>query len=210
LFFLIVGLGSYKVEDIDASLCSHMYYAFATLDGSTYTMNVKDSSLDIDLKNYEKFVGLRAQFPNKKFLISLGGWMDSRTDKYSTLLASAALRTNFVTKAVEFICKYKFDGLDLFYQYPAYEKPVHEKSTFAQLVKELKTAFKPYGWELTAAGAHGKEAIDAGYDVPEISKYLDAIHLITYDTHGPWESVVGHHAPLYFSSPLDQVTVNFT
>ncbi|XP_023348735.1 probable chitinase 10 isoform X3 [Eurytemora carolleeae] len=204
------GLGSYKVEDIDASLCSHMYYAFATLDGSTYTMNVKDSSLDIDLKNYEKFVGLRAQFPNKKFLISLGGWMDSRTDKYSTLLASAALRTNFVTKAVEFICKYKFDGLDLFYQYPAYEKPVHEKSTFAQLVKELKTAFKPYGWELTAAGAHGKEAIDAGYDVPEISKYLDAIHLITYDTHGPWESVVGHHAPLYFSSPLDQVTVNFT
>lgn len=58
------------------------------------------------------------------------------------------------------------------------------------LFRELKTAFQPYGYELTAAVAAGKDKIDAGYDVPEISKYLDAIHLMSYDLHGSWESTV--------------------
>ena len=56
--------------------------------------------------------------------------------------------------------------------------------------RELKTAFEPYGYELTAAVAAGKDKIDAGYDVPEISKYLDAIHIMSYDLHGSWESTV--------------------
>ena len=60
----------------------------------------------------------------------------------------------------------------------------------APFSRELKTAFIPYGWELTAAVAAGKDKIDAGYDVPEISKYLDAIHIMTYDLHGSWESQV--------------------
>ncbi len=54
----------------------------------------------------------------------------------------------------------------------------------------MKTAFEPYGYELTAAVAAGKDKIDAGYDVPEISKYLDAIHIMSYDLHGSWESTV--------------------
>ena len=115
-----------------------------------------------------------------------------------------------VAKAVEFITKYKFDGLDLDYEYPAFEQSATEKSTFAAWVKELKTAFTPYGWELTAAVAAGKEKVDAGYDVPEISKYLDAIHLMTYDMHGSWESVVGHHAPLYSSSSSDYLSVDYS
>ena len=76
-------------------------------------------------------------------------------------------------------------------------------------MKELKTVFEPYGWELTAAVAAGKEIIDAGYDGPEISQYLDAIHLMTYDMHSSWESVVGHHAPLYSSSSSDYLSVDY-
>ena len=54
----------------------------------------------------------------------------------------------------------------------------------------MKTAFQPYGYELTAAVPTGKDKVDAGYDVPEISKYLDAIHLMSYDLHGSWEDTV--------------------
>ena len=59
----------------------------------------------------------------------------------------------------------------------------------------MKEAFEPYGWELTAAVAAGKDKVDAGYDVTEISKYLDAIHIMTYDLHGSWENEV--HALKY-------------
>ena len=43
-------------------------------------MNLKphDAWLDIDLKGYEKFIALKKQYPNKKFLIAIGGWNDSR------------------------------------------------------------------------------------------------------------------------------------
>lgn len=39
--------------------------------------------------------------------------------------------------------------------------------------------------------------ITAGYDVPEISKYLDFINVMTYDFHGQWERQVGHNSPLF-------------
>ena len=41
------------------------------------------------------------------------------------------------------------------------------------------------------------------YDVPEISKYLDFINIMSYDFHGQWESVVGHNSPLL---PLESAT----
>ena len=62
--------------------------------------------------------------------------------------------------------------------------------SFFYYFRELKTAFQPYGYELTAAVAAGKDKVDAGYDVPEISKYLDAIHIMSYDLHGSWETTV--------------------
>ena len=39
--------------------------------------------------------------------------------------------------------------------------------------------------------------------MPEISKYLDFINVMTYDFHGQWERQVGHNSPLY---PLESTT----
>ena len=51
-------------------MCDLLLYLFC--------YQVFDSWLDIDLKGYEQFVGLKQQHPDKKFLIALGGWTDSR------------------------------------------------------------------------------------------------------------------------------------
>lgn len=72
-------------------------------------------------------------------------------------------------------------------------------------MKELKEAFDGEGKSnskkerllLTAAVPASFEAISAGYDVPEINKYLDFMNVMTYDFHGDWEQVVGHNSPLF-------------
>ena len=197
------------VEDIDVNICTHIIYSFVILDPNNYIIKIHDPWLDIDLKNIEKFIGLKSINPNIKLLVALGGWNDSRLGKYSVLLADAAKRSAFVTHAVQFINQYNFDGLDLDYEYPVYDGVATDKAGFTALVQELRQAFdaQGQGWLLTAAVSASKSVTDAGYDVPEISAALDAIHLMSYDLHGSWESQVNHHAPLY-GSQGDDLTVD--
>lgn len=60
----------------------------------------------------------------------------------------------------------------------------------------MKANFEPHGLLLTAAVGVGMETVEAGYEIKEMSKYLDFINLMTYDLHGSWESTLGHNAPL--------------
>ena len=85
----------------------------------------------------------------------------------------------------------------------------NDKRNFGLLVKELNIAFKPKGFILSAAVAAGKSKIDAAYDVPILSKYLDFINVMAYDLHGHWEATTGEHAALFPSSqdPHKHLTV---
>lgn len=201
------GNGKYLVEDIDTSICTHIIYSFVILDPVNYIMKIHDPWLDIDLQNIEKFLQLKATNPNIKLLVALGGWNDSRTSKYSIMLADPAKRTAFVNHAVQFLQQYSFDGLDLDYEYPVYDGVATDRAGFTALVQELRQAFNPHGWMLTAAVSASKTVTDNGYDVPEVSEALDAIHLMSYDLHGSWESKVDHHATL-FGQPGDDATVD--
>lgn len=53
-----------------------------------------------------------------KVLLALGGWNDSAGDKYSRLVNNPSARRKFIEHAVPFLLKYKFDGLDLDWEYP--------------------------------------------------------------------------------------------
>ena len=70
-----------------------------------------------------------------------------------------------------------------------------DKENYIELLKELKEAFEPHGYLLTAAVSAGKPTIDRAYNVPEMSKYLDIINLMTYDFHGGWENRTGKMKP---------------
>ena len=195
------------VDDIDPNICTHIIYSFVLLDPTNYIITLSDEGLDIDKNNIDNFIDLKLKNPNVKLLVALGGWTDSRFDKYSTLLADSSKRATFVTHAVEFLNQYGFDGLDLDYEYPGYDSIPTDKAGFTALVQELKAAFQPYGWELTAAVSAVKSTIDNGYEVPELSEALDAIHLMTYDFHGSsWELQVNHHSPLYGEAGDDLTT----
>ena len=84
---------------------------------------------------------------------------------------------------------------------------------YTQLTTELKAAFRPYNFLLTAAVGAGKPTIDAGYDIPKVCENLDLVHLMAYDLRGfvalesclvcmdssssAWEQETGVHVSLY-------------
>ena len=70
------------------------------------------------------------------------------------------------------------------------------------ITQELSTALKTNGLLLTAAISADKNTINDAYDIPEISKYLDFIHVMAYDYHGAWDKWVLPNAPLKCSDKL--------
>lgn len=52
--------------------------------------------------------------------------------------------------------------------------------------------------QLAVALSGYKEVIDVGYDIPEISKNVEFMSVMTYDYHGAWERKTGHVSPLYY------------
>ena len=139
----------------------------------------------------------------KKVLLAIGGWNDSAGNKYSRLVSDPQARRNFNKKALEFLEKYNFDGLDLDWEYPKCwqvdcdKGPSTDKENFARWVEELSMMLKPKGMLLSAAVSPSKKVIDAGYDVPKLSKYFDYISVMTYDYHGQWDKKTGHVSPMY-------------
>lgn len=152
-----------------------------------------------------RFNKLRHVNPNLTTLISVGGWGDGSTN-YSKMVSSKQNRQEFVASASEFVKKYDFDGLDLDWEYPAFKGEhgddrvlgrAEDRHDFVELLKELRHAFQPGGYILTAAIGTGKEQLDHAYDVAEISKVLDFVNYMTYDFHGPWNKEIGHNSPLH-------------
>lgn len=195
------GDGKFLPEHIDEQLCSHIVYGFAVLNRDKLTIQPHDSWADLDNNFYERVVAYKKK--GVKVTVAIGGWNDSAGDKYSRLVRSAAARERFIRHVIDFIEKHGFDGLDLDWEYPVCWQVDCKKGTsderqgFTDLVRELSKAFKPKGLLLSAAVSPNKKVIDAGYDVPELSRYFDWIAVMAYDYHGQWDKHTGHVAPMY-------------
>lgn len=62
---------------------------------------------------------------------------------------------------------------------------------------------------MTAAFGAGKDTIDVAYDVPNLSHYLDYVHLMCYDYHGAWDQKTGANAPLHAHDVLSVVSIYY-
>lgn len=77
--------------------------------------------------------------------------------------------------------------------------PPSDKQNFVKLIEELRTAFKPHGYVLSAGVRAGKASIDISYDVKRLSQLLDFISVMSYDFHGGWENKTGQTPTLLIS-----------
>ncbi|XP_066294711.1 acidic mammalian chitinase-like [Branchiostoma lanceolatum] len=204
---------SYVPENVDPNLCTHVIYAFANMEDNQlkpYEWNDEDkpwgkgmySRYDMLLDGYfivrlkDKLNSARGEVP--KILLAVGGW-NFGTQPFKNMTSSLDNRNTFIETSVPFLRRHGFDGLDLDWEYPETD----DKDNFALLLKELREYYDgedvSIGTEkllLTAALSADIGRIDAGYNVSELSRYLDFINLMTYDLAPDDRTITWHNSLL--------------
>lgn len=212
------GPGKFVPEYMDPYLCTHLIFAFAGIkDQKISPTSDLDESEGSRKGLYHRILNLKTKNPDLKVLLAVGGWMVG-PEPFKEVTETNYRKMSFILNVIDFLRDRGFDGLDVDWEFPRGED---DKSRFTELVKDFRTAFdgeaktsqKPR-LILSVAVPASFEAIDSGYDVAEIDKYVDMLNILTYDYHGDWERNVGHNSPLFAlqsSSPYQmKLTVDYS
>jgi len=201
---------AYDIAMIQGNLYTHINFAFAKLDGTTFAVlpyeanDITDPNAGVAQGNYDKINSLKAKYPHLKTLLSLGGWSFGATI-FSRMASQATSRAAFITSVMAFVRQYNFDGIDVDWEYPAHTgqggKP-EDTVNFSTLLGEMRAAIESEvrgnkeKLLLTIAAPAGASAFN-GLQLNVIHQHLDWINLMSYDFHGGWEPTAGFNTPLY-------------
>jgi len=110
----------FDVENINATLCSHLIYAFAYID-TTELKLVKSETLDDNGSvtdkqgRYFEFNRLKIKHPDLVTLLSVGG--PNEKGWYQVVAIKATMRT-FASNVAIYLRDRDFDGIDLDWEWP--------------------------------------------------------------------------------------------
>ena len=174
--------------------------------------------------NFNQLKKLKAQYPDTKALISLGGWTWSK--RFSDASLTAESREKLVSSCIDLYLRGNlpvadgaggegaaagvFDGIDIDWEYPGAPAAAghvyrpEDTRNYTLLLQEFRRQLDNYGaetgkyYELTAAVPAGRGKINK-IEVPAVSDALDAINVMSYDFRGAWDAKgpTNFHSNLY-------------
>lgn len=202
---VIIGyVGGYKglanTYNIAAEKLTHINYAFVNVQHNRAVLGNEAT----DTVNFRNLNALKQKNPDLKLMISIGGWAWS--EHFSDAVLTDTSRKAFAASAVDIVRKYKLDGVDIDWEYPAIpgeegniyrpEDTHNYTLMFRDLRASLDSLEKEVGKHLflTCAVGASKDFVDHT-EMGQAASYLDYVNLMTYDNYGG--PAAGHHTSLY-------------
>ncbi|MCO5550980.1 hypothetical protein L7F22_004475 [Adiantum nelumboides] len=176
---------------------THLYYAFAKLDTSTYAVLPYDN----DNGRIAAFTpAVRQSNPDVQTMLSIGGG-SSPPSNFSSMAASSTARANFIRTSIALARQYSFDGLDIDWEYPS---TTADMVNFGILIQEWQAAVVAENAAdpllLTAAVYYTCNYYTGNtYPVASISDNLDWVNIMSYDYWSWQKTKTGIHTALYKS-----------
>ena len=180
---------------VQAEKLTHIIYSFCHLKGNR--LNVDDAR---DSATIKALVKLKSKNPELKVLLSLGGW--GGCAPCSEVFSTAPNRKAFAASVKELNQYFGTDGIDLDWEYPTIPgHPGHryapeDKENFTSLVNELrKTMGKKQ--EISFAAGGFPKFLEQSVDWKKVMEAVNRVNVMTYDLVGGYDTITGHHTPLY-------------
>ncbi len=207
--YVVIGyVGGYKgftdMSMVNPEKLTHINYAFVNVRNNRAWLTHERT----DTVNFKNLVNLKKKNPDLKILISIGGWTWSKN--FSDAALTDTGRKAFAASAVDIIRKYKMDGVDIDWEYPALqgdhnvvraEDQQNYTLLFRDLRRELDELEKETGnKKLLTAATGGFARFLQHTEMAKASKYLDYINLMTYDYFQDAQGIAVHHTNLFASN----------
>ncbi|KDP35582.1 hypothetical protein JCGZ_09020 [Jatropha curcas] len=191
----------FPVSDINSTLFTHLFCAFADVNSQTYQVTISSSNQP-QFSTFTQTV--KQKNPSIKTLLSIGGG-GANVNTFASMASQPSSRKSFIDASIKLARSYNFHGLDLDWEYPSNST---QMTNFASLVTEWRAAV---GTEAQNSGQSPlllSAAVlylsyyyspSVSYPIQAISNSLDWINLMAYDFYGPgWSpSSTGPPAALY-------------
>jgi len=182
-------------KDIDAHLCTHIVYAFASVNPKTYQLENRKEKKQLPHEElYAQLINLKKKNKKLKVLLSVGGAAHEKYESpFHNMTKTDKRIETFVKSAIKFLRERGFDGLDVDWEYPehrpeSWEKELlGDKERHAMLLKKLREGFEAEALEskkerllLTLAMPKDAGKLKKGYKIDEIYAYVDYMTIMAY------------------------------
>jgi chitinase len=184
---------------------THIIYSFLHLKGTALAFDKPQ-----DQTTVAALVALKAQQPQLKIMLSLGGWGGCPT--CSQVFATASDRAAFAASVKQILVATHTDGIDLDWEYPAIAGPPghhfapEDRHNFTLLVQALRaTLGKTY--EISFAAGGFPQYLRTSVEWAAVMPLVNRVNLMSYDLVNGYSTTTGHHTPLY-ATPVQRVSVD--